>query len=269
MDEKPVTDFERETLSLKKSDDLWEANITNNWSINKIPNGGYLIAIAARILKEKLPHKDPLTITGHYVHRTEHGPIDCHTEILNTGKNFSTGLVKFIQNGIERIHFTATYTDFSKHTGISHYEGEAPELPPPDDCVQMPSFGQYSLYDQVDLRMVPESAKWMEGKLEETSEITGWIKHHNKDETDRFTTLLFADAFPPPIMARIGIVAWVPTLELTVHLKKPPAPGYLKCRFSSRFLTKGILEEDGELWDRDGELVAVSRQIAQLRMTSK
>ncbi len=264
-----VTEFEKETTSNKKSDHLWEVNITDNWNINNVPNGGYLITIAARILKEELPHKDPLTITGHYLHRAEKGPIDCHVEILNTGKNFSTAMVKFMQNELERIHFTATFTDFAKHSGPSHHEGQAPDLPPPDTCAKMPSFGIYSLYDHVDLRMTPESTKWMEGKLVEKSEIKGWIKLEEGDKNDFFTTLLFADSFPPPIMTRVGLVAWIPTLELTVHLKKKPAPGFLKCRFRSRFLTKGIIEEDGELWDNDGALVAVSRQLAQLRMATK
>ena len=135
MDNGKQTEFERETLSCKIKDHLWETNITDKWNINKVPNGGYLLAIAARILKEELPHKDPLTITGHYLHRTEHGSIDCHTEVLNTGKTFSTGVVKFMQKGVERIHFTATYTDFSLHRGPSHYEKKAPELPSPDECL--------------------------------------------------------------------------------------------------------------------------------------
>ncbi len=269
MNKKRLADFKKEIISQKKSEHLWETQITDNWNINKVPNGGYLIAIAARILKEELPHKEPLTITGHYLHRVEHGSIDCHTEILHTGKNFSTGIVKFMQNGVERIHFTATLTDFSEHNGPSHSEGEAPELPPPESCIQMPSFDVYTLYDNVDLRLAPESTKWMEGKLVDRSVMKGWIKLKERDANDLFTTLLFSDSFPPPIMTRIGIAAWIPTLELTVHLKKKPAPGYLKCRFRSWFLTKGIIEEDGELWDKDGELVAVSRQIALLRMASK
>lgn len=269
MGESKLTEFERETASQKQAPHLWEAKITDNWNINNVPNGGYLLAIAARILKEELPQKDPLTITGHYLHRAEHGAIDCQTEILHTGKNFSTGMVKFMQDGMERIHFTSTFTDFSKHGGPSHFEEDAPELPPPEDCLQMPSFDVYTLYDHVDLRMTPESTKWMEGKLVDKSEIKGWIKLKGSDNNDLFTTLLFADSFPPPIMTRVGMVAWIPTLELTVHLKKKPAPGYLKCRFRSRFLTKGIIEEDGILWDKDGELVAVSRQLAQLRMASK
>ena len=56
--------------------------------------------------------------------------------------------------------------------------------------------------------------------------------------------------------------AWVPTLELTVHLRKHPKPGWLRAVFQTRVLRDGLLEEDGELWDADGDLVAMSRQLA-------
>lgn len=52
------------------------------------------------------------------------------------------------------------------------------------------------------------------------------------------------------------------TTELTVHLRDRPAPGWLACRASTRFLIDGYHEEDFELWDRTGRLVAQARQLA-------
>jgi acyl-CoA thioesterase len=40
--------------------------------------------------------------------------------------------------------------------------------------------------------------------------------------------------------------------------------GWLRCRFTTRFVTGGYLEEDGEVWDEAGRLVAQSRQLALL-----
>ena len=72
---------------------------------------------------------------------------------------------------------------------------------------------------------------------------------------------LFADALPPPalIVARAG---WVPTLELTVHHRAAPAPGWLRFVFRTHLVHGGYLEEDGALWDETGTLVAMSRQLA-------
>ena len=57
---------------------------------------------------------------------------------------------------------------------------------------------------------------------------------------------------------------WVPTIELTVHVRGIPAPGPVMCRFHSEVVQNGFLQEDGEVWDSTGALVAQSRQLALL-----
>ena len=74
--------------------------------------------------------------------------------------------------------------------------------------------------------------------------------------------MLGIDSFPPTIFNAKLPVGWVPTLELTAHLRARPVPGWLRCVFTTRFVTGGFLEEDGELWDGTGRLVAQSRQLA-------
>ena len=80
---------------------------------------------------------------------------------------------------------------------------------------------------------------------------------------DAFGLLLAADAFAPVCFQFPEITpGHAPTLELTVHVRGTPAPGPLRCRFTSRFLQQGLFEEDGEIWDASGKLVAQSRQLA-------
>ena len=54
------------------------------------------------------------------------------------------------------------------------------------------------------------------------------------------------------------------TVELTVHVRARPAPGWLACRVATRYVTSGYHEEDFEIWDSGGTLVAQSRQLALL-----
>jgi hypothetical protein len=75
------------------------------------------------------------------------------------------------------------------------------------------------------------------------------------------STLLAADAFPPPVFNLLAVPGWVPTVEFTVHIRAAPAPGPLRCEFNTKEIQGGMFEEDGIIWDENGVLVAQSRQI--------
>ncbi|MFS2293679.1 MAG: thioesterase family protein [Actinomadura sp.] len=54
------------------------------------------------------------------------------------------------------------------------------------------------------------------------------------------------------------------TLEATVHVRRRPAPGWLACRAATRHITGALCEEDMDIWDSAGNLVAQSRQLTLL-----
>ena len=57
-----------------------------------------------------------------------------------------------------------------------------------------------------------------------------------------------------------------PTVDLTIHFRQTPGAArsddYALAVFRTRRAHEGFLEEDGEIWSRDGELLAQSRQLA-------
>jgi acyl-CoA thioesterase len=58
------------------------------------------------------------------------------------------------------------------------------------------------------------------------------------------------------------------TLDLTVHFRDHAAldaldaSDYVLSTFRTRMASEGFFEEDGEIWSRDGRLIAQSRQLA-------
>ena len=78
------------------------------------------------------------------------------------------------------------------------------------------------------------------------------------------------DAFSPPHFTTLARdeIAPVPTIELTVHFRRslPTAgvdPGdFLLARFESLSAAEGFVDEVGEVWSADGQLLAESRQLA-------
>ena len=68
--------------------------------------------------------------------------------------------------------------------------------------------------------------------------------------------LLFAVDALPPVTFDLGIPGWAPTLELSVHVRARPAPGWAKVRHATHNVAGGYFEEDCEVWDSTGRLVA-------------
>ena len=73
------------------------------------------------------------------------------------------------------------------------------------------------------------------------------------------------DALPPSVFNLPGNPpGWVPTIEYTVHVRAVPAPGPVQCVIRTNLIGDGFLEEDGEVRDSTGKVVATSRQLALL-----
>lgn len=242
------------------------ADVTDRWSINGNPNGGYLMALMAGAMRER-SEKPLLTIcTASYLARCLPGKADIMMKQIGVSKSFDRWQAKLVQNGREIVRAMGTFMDGGEGgEAETRYEKTAPDLAPRDVCVQIPPMGAYTLYSQMNVRLDPRSAGWFENTLVHASEHRGWIRFENDRPWDAPAILLAADSFPPPVFASQGMIAWVPTIEFSVNIRGIPKTRWLKCLFRTHFIHNGILEEDGEIWDENDELVAISRQIAQFR----
>lgn len=258
------SEFAQDTAVAQIGHGRWRGVITPRWSIGDAPNGGYTMAMAVRALRDEMPHPDPLTITGHYLRRCDPGPVELVTEIVKAGRTTSTGEVRLHQDGQERLRVLASFADLAVG-GPSRLVGGPPELPPPDQCTTSDGIIPGGIVAEVekrfDLRVPPGTYGWVQGAPKGVADHTAWIRFADGSDADLLGLCVVCDAFPPSVFD-LGAVGWVPTIELTVHLRGHPAPGWLRARVGSRYLTGGFVEEDCELWDADDRLVALSRQMA-------
>ena len=243
----------------------FSGQIAENWSINGVPDGGYLMAILTKAMMQHSEMKSTPIITANFLNRCEPGDASVTIEKMTTSKQFDRFQGSLSQKGKEKIRAFGTFADENKECIVESYEASVPEIAELEKCVAVPEDPNYTLFSQLDIRLDPICTGWMSGKLSDTSEIKGWIKFKNDRPFDVLSILLIADSFPPAVISSQGMVAWVPTIELSVNIRKLPTTDWLKCSFRTRFITCGLLEEDGEIWDQKGELIAISRQIAQYR----
>lgn len=114
----------------------------------------------------------------------------------------------------------------------------------------------------VDVRLHPDDAAALIGQHASLPALRGWFCLRDGEPLDANAVVMATDALPPAIFNSEYSPGWTPTVELSVQVRDPRPKGTLACRFTTRYVTGGMLEEDGELWDEEGRLVALSRQLA-------
>jgi hypothetical protein len=239
------------------------ARIHPGWDIGGNANGGYLMAIVARAMAA-VTGRPPLSVTGHYL---SPGPVgDCVVEVtlVRSGRRMATATGSLKMGDRELLRMLGTFAD-QDPSGVLYTDGAPPILPAYEDCVPAPGpmdDDVPGLVARLDNRLRPGDEGFRTGAPTGVAEIVGWFDFADRGQIDLFGLLLAADAFPPPIFNADVPASWVPTLELTVHLRAIPVPGPLRCVFKSRFIQGGLLDEDAELWDAAGQMVCQSRQLA-------
>lgn len=258
-------ELDRDTALEEIGDGVYGTRVSDAFGIYGNPNGGYLAALVGRALSLALPHPDPFTLTTHYLSPPRPGEARIHVERVRAGRTHSTGVARLVQEGKERLRAIATFGDLAATRGPTREEGAAPPIPPLDRCEARTGAPPGSTFaDRLDVRFAPGSLGFLDGAPSERMELGAWMRLADGRAPDALSLLLFADALPPPALNAVPRV-WVPTLELTVHVRRRPASGWIRGWFRTRHVIEGYLEEDGELWDDEGRLVAQSRQLARVQ----
>ncbi len=253
------------------SDNQFSANVQAGWDIHGNANGGYVLALVGSAMCQAARGREPVTITAHYLAPLTAGSVEITTEVIKQGKRFTTVTATARQSDRDAVRVIGAFGEIPDPTdGLFHNAGAPPELPSFDDCAQRNSGSKdfpIALMDHVDVRLHPDDAEFTRGRASGNALARGWFSFPDHRPIDTLAILLATDAFPPAMFNLTGAPGWVPTIELTAHIRAQPAPGPLRGVFTSRFIQGGMFEEDGELWDSRGVLVCQSRQLGLVPRT--
>jgi hypothetical protein len=250
----------------------YTAQVQAGWVVGGGVNGGYVLALIGNAIKAQLAgHPDPYTISAYYLSATTPGPATIRVEELRRGRGTSTVRATLSQvvegEPVDRVSALATYGDLTRTVGDIRTTATLPELPPVEECVltslASPEVKAFvPMLDRFSMHLDPACAGTFTGGTPSGRPlIQGWFEFVDHRPIDPIALLTVVDLLPP-VTFELGMPGWAPTLELTVHVRATPAPGLLRLRHESRNFAGGFFEEDCEIWDSAGRLVAQSRQLA-------
>jgi acyl-CoA thioesterase len=263
------------------SEGAFTAGLTSRWNGTAgAVNGGYMLAICTRTLALGMPFPDPVVVSGFFLRPGTAGPAAVSTSVIRSGRSTAFGEAALTQDGKDVVRVTAAFARLGDGPGpgtgadtgvgadgLVFLDGTPPALPPPAECVGVPvgSFGLASIAERIEFRAA-ELPGWFLGRPSGRPASEFWMRFADGREADLLSLPLLVDSTAPSVL-ELG--AGSTTIQLTVHLRAHPAPGWLACRATTRFVSNGYHEEDFEVWDSAGTLVAQSRQLALILPVSR
>ena len=263
------SEFDEQIAVTAAGDGRYDADLSAGWLVGGGVNGGYLLSVMGNAIRHALPAKpDPLALSAYFLSPGAPGAATVAVDVRREGGSVATVAAELRQGGDTRITALATYGDLDRRAGDVRTTASEIDLPPREQCIsnrhapeEIKKFA--ALMDRFEMLFHPDQIGWAVGEPSGRGELSAWFRMVDGREPDPLQLLMVVDALPP-VTFDLGQMGWAPTLELSVHVRAKPAPGWLKVRHVTRNVAGGMFEEDCEVWDTAGRLVAQSRQLALL-----
>jgi acyl-CoA thioesterase len=262
-----VSSFDRDTALVAQGEGRFAGTVSENYWVQSGPNGGYLAAIALRGAATAVPEPDraPRSLHVSYLTPPKTGPFELTTEVIRRGRSLTTVGVRMEQNGREFLRASACFSEaFSK---IAFQDCAPPDVLPIEQSQLVEK--RIAMNHQYDMLRALGGVE----RASPRAVSAGWIRFADPRPIDALALAALWDAWPPAVFARAFEQRFrgaVPTVEVSVYFRRrvplpSTAPGdYVLLKVESTMAEDGVVEESGEIWSRDGLLLAQSRQLALL-----
>jgi acyl-CoA thioesterase len=265
-----TTAFDRDTAVEPLGDGRFRATMVRDWFAPRGPNGGYVAAVLVRALEQVVddPRRAPRSLTCHYLRPPAEGPCEIVVAVEREGRSLTSLSARLEQYGRPMVLALAAFGgDFAP---VAEYDTPPPAVGPVPTELGLPR-APNPLVPPIASRFMLEPAFGPElFSGADQAVVGGWLRLAEPREADAALVALYTDAWLPSPWPRLREANPAPTVDLTIHFRArlplagadPAAP--LLARFRSSTSRDGFFEEDGEVWEPDGTLVAQSRQLGIL-----
>jgi acyl-CoA thioesterase len=277
----PGSEFLRDTTAIADParPGRYELELSANWVVAQVPQGGMVAAVAARAMAATLDRPDQVlrSITVVFAGLVRTGPVEVEVAVLRRGRSLSQ-LSATVRNVGAEAGLTALAVFGATRPGFEFTDVSCPEVDPPEACRSF----RDPLPDGVPESRVTASPFWsrVEGRpavghapwdrwLPTTSETIGWYRFDDppvgpEGGLDPLALVTLCDTMPGSVGERMGgtDVEWFgPSADLTVHVVGVASGEWLLARGRARHAREGYASIELELWDADRRaLVAYGTQ---------
>jgi acyl-CoA thioesterase len=261
-------EFDRATALESIGEGRFSGRITRDYWIILGPNGGYLAAIGLRgaMLALNDPERVPRSMHVRYLSAPREGEFELRTSVVRAGRSMTTVAVSMLQ--ATREFLTASFCFSTPFQGLAFQDRTPPEALAIDDAT--PLARAIPINDRFDARTAIGGAP----RTGARAETGGYLRFADGRPIDVLGLAAMWDSWPPAVFFRASEQDWkggVPTVEASVYFRRPlPLPGqrasdYVLLHTRTTMAHDGFIEEDGDIWSLDGQLLVQSRQLALCR----
>lgn len=265
-----MTRFDTDTAVTPIGAGRYAVVLDPGWWITTGPNGGYLAAIIEHAFAAAVddPSRTCRSCTVHFLSPAVAGPAEIEVVVERSGRSMTSLSARLVQQG--RTIATALAAYSTDRSGPEFAEPVMPVVPPPEELdvsvfdASLPASAVPTMVERYEQRWTIGNRPFSDG---DEALIGGWIRLADPRPVDASVLVAYTDAWMPAIFSRVAGAWGITTVDLTVHIRSTPPLGYddwCLVRFRSVMSADGFCEEDGEIWTRDGQLLAQSRQLAAI-----
>lgn len=265
------TDFQTDTAAEPIGDNRYRVTLNDRWWVSRGPNGGYVAALMLEAMTRSVTDsvgdpdaQPPRSLTVHFLAPPRTGPAEIEITIERQGRSTSFISARMIQDGEVEAKAMAVFS--GPREGPSFDHGSMPDVPAPEEGQEMDTGqGPVAVFSQY--RAIPAlgGAPLSGGPRAETA---GWLRLKDDQPMTPVLAAAMLDVWFPAPFLNLTEPVRAPTLEYTVHfpvtLPVTEQPDWSLIHLNVDQATEGHFSEDGELWSRDGTLLARCRQVALL-----
>ena len=257
--------FDTATALQPTGPNSFTADVDPGWHVRRGANGGVVAAVLLRAMLATVddPERVPRSLSVHYAGPFDEGPTAVDTAVVRAGRSLSTLRAEASRDG-KPVALALGAFGGTRPT-VELDDIAMPDVPDWDDLDPMvrPEVVP-PIVNQFEFRLAAGDMPFSGGPH---AEAAAWLQPRDPTPLSYPLVATLTDAFMPVVfITQAGPLA-CPTVDLTVHFRttldtSAADTGPWLGVFRTRLAREGYMEEDGEIWSRDGVLLAQSRQLA-------